>query len=188
MTDQLMPGSVVARPSPQPPTLSAVAFGACASHAVTAAATVAIAAVTPAVGGVRGGGAGVGGGVHDGGEDFVLVGGGADFEVVEAASFVVEEDALAVAEVFFGRFGAVLFEGVDPVVGDAGEEVVPAASSSGAELVEESSSASAAFRLDVASGGDVSSVVAAATDSEPFVPGPGVGKPESAAAPPSDAS
>jgi hypothetical protein len=81
-------------------------------------------AVTPAVGGVRGGGAGVGGGVHDGGEDFVLVGGGADFEVVEAAAFVVEEDALAVAEVFFGRFGAVLVEGVDAAVGDAGEEVV----------------------------------------------------------------
>jgi hypothetical protein len=75
-------------------------------------------------GGVRGGGAGVGGGVHDGGEDFVLVGGGADFEVVEAAAFVVEEDALAVAEVFFGRFGAVLVEGVDAAVGDAGEEVV----------------------------------------------------------------
>jgi hypothetical protein len=83
-----------------------------------------MAAVTPAVGGVRGGGAGVGGGVHDGGEDFVLVGGGADFEVVEAAAFGVEEDALAVAEVFFGRFGAVLVEGVDAAVGDAGEEVV----------------------------------------------------------------
>jgi hypothetical protein len=83
-----------------------------------------MAAVTPAVGGVRGGGAGVGGGVHDGGEDFVLVGGGADFEVVEAAAFGVEEDALAVVEVFFGRFGAVLVEGVDAAVGDAGEEVV----------------------------------------------------------------
>ena len=67
---------------------------------------------------------GVGGGVHDGGEDFELVGGGVDFEVVQAAAFVVEEDALAVAEVFFAGFGAVLVEGVDPAVGDAGEEVV----------------------------------------------------------------
>ncbi|MDQ1056346.1 hypothetical protein QFZ23_000247 [Arthrobacter globiformis] len=47
-----------------------------------------------------------------------------DLEVVQAAAFVVEEDALAVAEGFFAGFGAVLVEGVDPAVGDAGEEVV----------------------------------------------------------------
>lgn len=75
---------------------------------------------------VRGGGlgAGVGGGVHDGQEVFVLVGGGEDFEVVESAAGAALEGALAVAEVFFGGFGAVLVDGVGPAVGDAGEEVV----------------------------------------------------------------
>ena len=69
-------------------------------------------------------GAGVGGGVHDGEEVFVLVGGGEDFEVVEAAAGAAEEGALAVAEFFFGGFGAVLVDGVGPAVGDAGQEVV----------------------------------------------------------------
>lgn len=75
---------------------------------------------------VRGGGlgAGVGGGVHDGQEVFVLVGGGEDFEVVESAAGAALEGALAVAEVFFAGFGAVLVDGVGQAVGDAGEEVV----------------------------------------------------------------
>ncbi|MDR6559262.1 hypothetical protein J2809_003640 [Arthrobacter pascens] len=55
---------------------------------------------------------------------FVLVGGGEDFEVVEAAAGAAEEGALAVAEFFFGWFGAVLVDGIGPAVGDAGEEVV----------------------------------------------------------------
>ena len=76
------------------------------------------------VAGAGGLGAGVGGGVHDGEEVFVLVGGGEDFEVVESAAGSAEEDALAVAEVFFGGFGAVLVDDVGPAVGDAGEEVV----------------------------------------------------------------
>ena len=67
---------------------------------------------------------GVGGGVHDGEEVFVLVGGGEDFEVVESAAGAAEEGALAVAEFFFGWFGAVLVDGVGPAVGDAGQEVV----------------------------------------------------------------
>ena len=71
-----------------------------------------------------GAGAGVGGGVHDGEEVFVLVGGGEDFEVVESAAGAAEEGALAVAEFFFGGFGAVLVDGVGPAVGDAGQEVV----------------------------------------------------------------
>ncbi len=53
-----------------------------------------------------------------------MVGGGEDFEVVEAAAGAAEEGALAVAEFFFGGFGAVLVDGVGPAVGDAGEEVV----------------------------------------------------------------
>ena len=58
-------------------------------------------------------GAGVGGGVHDGEEVFVLVGGGEDFEVVQAAAGAAEEGALAVAEFFFGGFGAVLVDEVE---------------------------------------------------------------------------
>ena len=53
-----------------------------------------------------------------------MVGCGEDFEVVESAAGAAEEGALAVAEVFFGGFGAVLVDGVGPAVGDAGEEVV----------------------------------------------------------------
>ena len=53
-----------------------------------------------------------------------MVGGGEDFEVVESVAGSAEERALAVAEVFFGGFGAVLVDGVGPAVGDAGEEVV----------------------------------------------------------------
>ena len=77
-----------------------------------------------AVGGGGGLGAGVGGGVHGGEEVFVLVGGGEDFQVVEAAAGSAGEGALAVAEFFFGGFGAVLVDGVGPAVGDAEQEVV----------------------------------------------------------------
>jgi hypothetical protein len=68
-------------------------------------------------------GAGVGGGVHDGGEVFILVGGGEDFQVVEAMAGFADERALGVAESFFGGFGAVGVEGVGPAAGDAGQEV-----------------------------------------------------------------
>ena len=70
-----------------------------------------------------GGGAGVGGGVHDGEEVFVLVGGGEDFEVVQAVAGFADEGALGVAEGFFTGFGAVGVDGVGPAAGDAGEEV-----------------------------------------------------------------
>jgi hypothetical protein len=69
------------------------------------------------------GGAGVGGGVHDGEEVFVLVGGGEDFEVVQAVAGFADERALGVAEGFFAGFGAVGVDGVGPAAGDAGEEV-----------------------------------------------------------------
>jgi hypothetical protein len=69
------------------------------------------------------GGAGVGGGVHDGEEVFVLVGGGEDFEVVQAVAGFADECALGVAEGFFAGFGAVGVDGVGPAAGDAGEEV-----------------------------------------------------------------
>src|SRR5215207_8433022 len=68
-------------------------------------------------------GAGVGGGVHDGDEVFELVGGGEDFQVVQAAAGAADERALAVAEFLFAGFGAVLVDRVGPVFGDAGEEI-----------------------------------------------------------------
>jgi hypothetical protein len=54
---------------------------------------------------------------------FVLVGGGEDFEVVEAVAGFADECALGVAECFFCWFGAVGVDGVGPAAGDAGEEV-----------------------------------------------------------------
>ncbi|CAH0272341.1 hypothetical protein SRABI83_03683 [Arthrobacter sp. Bi83] len=53
-----------------------------------------------------------------------MVGGGEDFQVVEAAAGPAREGALAVAEFFFAGFGAVLIDGVGPAVGDAEQEVV----------------------------------------------------------------
>ena len=72
---------------------------------------------------VPAGGAGVGGGVHDGEEVFELVGGGEDFQVVQAVAGSADEGALELAEEFFGGFGAVLVEGVGPAAGDPGQEV-----------------------------------------------------------------
>ncbi len=52
-----------------------------------------------------------------------MVGGGEDFQAVEAVAGFADERALGVAEGFFGGFGAVGVEGVCPAAGDAGEEV-----------------------------------------------------------------
>ncbi len=52
-----------------------------------------------------------------------MVGGGEDFEVMEAVAGFADEGALGVVEGFFGGFGAVGVDGVGPAAGDAGEEV-----------------------------------------------------------------
>ena len=53
-----------------------------------------------------------------------MFGGGEDFQVVESvAASAAEERALDVAEGFFGGFGAVLVDVVDPAFGHCGDEV-----------------------------------------------------------------
>jgi len=54
---------------------------------------------------------------------FELIGGGEDFQVLETVPGSADERSLELAEEFFGGFGAVLVQAVDPAACDPGQEI-----------------------------------------------------------------